>query len=74
MLGIKGEVVMSQQLEDVLNAFINKKVPKYWEKYAFLSLKPLGSWWDDLILRLKFMKGWVEKEPDSFWVPAFFFP
>lgn len=46
---------MSSELEDVLNCFINKTVPAYWVKYAYLSLKPLLSWWDDLILRLKFM-------------------
>jgi len=56
-------------------SFIDKKVPDYWAKYGFLSLKPLQSWWEDLILRLKFMKEWVDKgEMSSYWVPAFFFP
>jgi len=73
-LGIKGEVVMSQELEDILNSFIDKKVPAYWAKFAFLSLKPLASWFEDLVLRVKFMTGWVEKYPDSYWAPAFFFP
>ncbi len=65
---------MSSELEQILNAFIDKKVPAYWTKYAYLSLKPLASWFEDLVQRLDFMKGWVEKYPDSYWVPAFFFP
>lgn len=50
---------MSQDLEDVLTAFVNKLVPAKWGKYVYLSLKPLPSWWVDLMLRLKFMKSWV---------------
>ena len=33
-----------------------------------------ASWFEDLVQRITFMQGWVEKYPDSYWVPAFFFP
>jgi len=65
---------MSQELENILNSFVDNKVPAYWAKFAFLSLKPLASWFEDLVLRVKFMEGWVAKYPQSYWAPAFFFP
>jgi len=73
-LGIIGEVVMSSQLETMLNSFINKTIPENWGKYAYLSLKPLGSWFSDLMARLKFMSAWIKGDPKSFWLSCFFFP
>ena len=52
---IKGEVVMSQDLEAVGNALFDNQVPAQWAKKAFPSLKPLASWVLDFIQRLKFM-------------------
>lgn len=46
---IKGEIVMSLTLEEMMNAFLIKKVPENWKAKAYPSLKPLGSWVDDLI-------------------------
>lgn len=72
---IKGTVVMSAELERMFNNFLDKKVPVIWEKVAYPSLKPLGSWFQDLILRLKFMSDWLYNgPPKTFWLPAFFFP
>lgn len=51
---IKGLVVMSLELEKMNISFLNAKVPEAWEKVAYLSLKPLGSWVKDLIERLVF--------------------
>ncbi len=72
--GIKGLVVMSSELERIFKAFLTKDVPVYWSKKAYLSLKPLGSWMHDLIQRIEFMTGWVEADPKSYWLSAFFFP
>ena len=72
---IKGEVVMSLELEDMFKSFMMKKVPKNWEKVAYLSLKPLGSWLADFIQRMDFMGKWLNDGPQkTYWVPAFFFP
>ena len=46
---IKGTVVMSIQLENMFYSFLDKKVPEMWEKAAYPSLKPLGSWVNDFI-------------------------
>eukprot|EP01022_Parablepharisma_sp_SALTPOND_P014052 TRINITY_DN188_c0_g2_i1.p1 TRINITY_DN188_c0_g2~~TRINITY_DN188_c0_g2_i1.p1 ORF type:complete len:4549 (-),score=684.34 TRINITY_DN188_c0_g2_i1:241-13887(-) len=72
---IKGEVVMSMDLEEMFKSFMVKKVPKNWEKYSYLSLKPLGSWVNDFIQRMEFMNRWLCDGPQkSYWLSAFFFP
>lgn len=46
---IKGLVVMSLTLESMFDSFLLKRVPANWEKVAYPSLKPLGSWVTDLL-------------------------
>lgn len=72
---IEGTVVMSMQLEQMFNNFLNNKVPVLWEKVAYPSLKPLNSWVTDLIKRVDFIGSWLYNGlPKTFWLPAFFFP
>jgi len=51
-MAIQGTVVLSMELEQMFNRFIDNKVPEMWEKVGYPSLKPLGSWMKDLILRV----------------------
>lgn len=51
------------------------RVPKNWQKAAYLSLKPLGSWMKDLKLRVTFLREWLtDGSVPNFWMSAFFFP
>ena len=50
---ISGEVVMSQELEACGNSMVNGAVPDMWHKAAYPSLKPLGSWVNDLMSRFE---------------------
>ena len=72
---IKGLVVMSADLEVMHACFLFQQVPPPWEKAAYPSLKPLGSWVSDLIQRLATIDAWLRKgPPPAFWLSGFFFP
>jgi len=45
---IKGIALMSSELDSMYNCFLFNQVPPYWKKISFLSLKPLGAWFEDL--------------------------
>ncbi|XP_054832932.1 dynein axonemal heavy chain 1 [Eublepharis macularius] len=72
---LKGLVVMSSQLELMANSLYNNIVPEMWNSKAYPSLKPLASWVSDLLLRIDFLKKWIDKGiPPVFWISGFFFP
>ena len=75
-LAIKGEVVMSEELEKIANAFYIMQVPAEWSyPLGFLSLKPLVAWIEELNQRVNFFKRWIkEGQPVCFWFGGFFFP
>ena len=73
---LKGLVVMSGELEGMGNSMVIGKVPLIWAEVAYPSLKPLGSWVNDLLDRINFLGvEWMDKgiAPPSFWVSGFFF-
>lgn len=51
---IKGEVLLSAQLEDALKSLLDGKVPALWKSKSYPSLKPLGGYITDLKARLEF--------------------
>lgn len=66
---------MSEELDSMYIRILNGQVPKNWEKVAYLSLKPLSSWYADLIERVAFMDSWLKDgQPNAFWISGFFFP
>ena len=51
------------------------QVPGLWADSAYPSLKTLGSWVKDLVLRCHFINNWILHDvPRSFWLSGFFFP
>uniref|UniRef100_A0A670K2Q2 Dynein axonemal heavy chain 6 n=1 Tax=Podarcis muralis TaxID=64176 RepID=A0A670K2Q2_PODMU len=72
---IAGFVVMSEEMERVYHSFLNNQVPSLWANAAYPSLKPLGGWVKDLVLRTAFVDFWLKRgKPKSFWISGFFFP
>lgn len=71
---IKGEVLLSEQLEEALNQILDGKVPALWLKKSYPSLKPLGGFIKDLKDRLEFFQTWIDTQiPEYFWINKFFF-
>jgi dynein heavy chain, axonemal len=71
---IKGEVLLSADLEAALNSLKIGQVPAMWIKKSFPSLKPLGSYIKDLMERLTWFSEWVENGiPTVLWITRFHF-
>lgn len=71
---IKGEVLLSSQLEAALNSLKVGQIPAMWLGKSFPSLKSLGGYTKDLFERLQWFADWYEKGlPDILWITRFFF-
>ncbi|KAL9652089.1 hypothetical protein ABK040_015890 [Willaertia magna] len=71
---LKGQVVMSEELENMSNSIYNNFVPEMWADKGYLSIMPLSEWIIDFLRRLDFINDWIENGvPNIFWINGFFF-
>ena len=54
-LGLKGELTITADMEDLSNCLFLDQVPPYWTKLAYASLHGLSAWYSDLLLRYLYL-------------------
>ncbi|XP_019514558.1 PREDICTED: dynein heavy chain 14, axonemal-like [Hipposideros armiger] len=59
-LAMKGQIILTQELEEIYDSFLQTRVPAFWQKYAYKSCRLLSSWVNDLIQRLNFFNTWAK--------------
>jgi len=50
--GLKGQLNITDAMEQLSNSLSLNRVDETWEKYAYFSKKPLTEWYADLLLRI----------------------
>lgn len=66
---------MSNECDEIFESLLLNRIPLSWQKICYSSHKPLSSWYDDLLLRIEFMRGWLMNgHPAAFWISGMFYP
>uniref|UniRef100_A0A8B9IAP8 Dynein axonemal heavy chain 9 n=1 Tax=Anser brachyrhynchus TaxID=132585 RepID=A0A8B9IAP8_9AVES len=75
-LGLKGELTMTSDMENLQNALFLDMVPESWIKKAYPSTASLGMWFADLLTRIKELETWTGdfSLPSAVWLAGFFNP
>ena len=71
---LKGLAVMSGEMELLGKSLFFGRVPALWDAVSYPSLKPLNSYFNDLLDRINFLGGWLhDKPPNVYWISGFNF-
>nr|P39057.1 RecName: Full=Dynein beta chain, ciliary [Heliocidaris crassispina]BAA00827.1 dynein beta-heavy chain [Heliocidaris crassispina] len=75
-LGLKGELTITPDMEDLSNALFLDQIPASWVKRAYPSLFGLSAWYADLLQRIKELEQWTADFalPNVVWLGGFFNP
>ncbi|NXU85060.1 DYH17 protein, partial [Xiphorhynchus elegans] len=75
-LGLQGELTITSEMEELANALFYDSVPESWTRYAYPSLLSLGTWYADLLLRIRELEVWATDFvlPAAVWLAGFFNP
>lgn len=72
---LKGEIGMTQALDDIGTAMYNGRLPDVWAKISPQTEKPLGSWMEHYLRRYRQYADWTSKgDPVVFWLSGLHVP
>jgi len=74
--GLRGDLSISEPMEDLMNALFANRVPARWEVLAWPSLAPLSLWFLDFLDRHKQLSEWTAdlNTPKVTWISGLFNP
>ena len=70
---LKGECIMTEELENVMHDIKKNIVPNKWQEYAYPNLMSLPLWIKDLSSRVSFIQNWIAKGDLNIYRMAIFF-
>ncbi|XP_075759566.1 dynein axonemal heavy chain 9 isoform X2 [Pelodiscus sinensis] len=75
-LGLKGELTMTSNMENLQSALFLDTVPESWTRRAYPSVAGLAGWFADLLSRIKELETWTGDFvlPSVVWLAGFFNP
>ncbi|XP_006886407.1 PREDICTED: dynein heavy chain 17, axonemal [Elephantulus edwardii] len=75
-LGLKGELTITTDMEDLSTALFYDTVPDTWMARAYPSMMGLAAWYSDLLLRTRELEAWTTDFvlPTTVWLAGFFNP
>ncbi|XP_069786101.1 dynein axonemal heavy chain 17-like isoform X2 [Narcine bancroftii] len=75
-LGLKGELTITADMENISNALYFDTVPESWSNLAYPSLLNLAAWFTDLLLRIRDLEAWSTDFvlPNAVWLSGLFNP
>ncbi|XP_057572498.1 dynein axonemal heavy chain 9 [Hippopotamus amphibius kiboko] len=75
-LGLKGELTVTSDMENLQNALYLNTVPEPWARLAYPSTAGLAAWFLDLLNRIKELEAWTGDfvMPSTVWLTGFFNP
>uniref|UniRef100_A0A8D0L2M4 Dynein axonemal heavy chain 11 n=1 Tax=Sphenodon punctatus TaxID=8508 RepID=A0A8D0L2M4_SPHPU len=75
-LGLKGELAISSEMEQLQTALFFDNLPDTWMKLAYPSTYGLAQWYSDFLLRCRELDSWAQdlSLPSVVWISGFFNP
>uniref|UniRef100_H2ZKA8 AAA+ ATPase domain-containing protein n=1 Tax=Ciona savignyi TaxID=51511 RepID=H2ZKA8_CIOSA len=75
-LGLKGELTITSDMEELESAMFFDSVPESWTKRAYPSMFGLTAWFADLLIRIKELESWTAdfQLPNVVWLGGLFNP
>ena len=71
---MEGTITLTKEIEEICEALLIGRIPAYWLKNSYLSIKSLADYIVDLERRIEYFQNWINnKEPTVHWISGYFF-